>query len=87
MGPQMPRDPEFPTMFATGVGWSSMGNTKALSDCLVDALVAWGDAEAVAERMSEHRAADAAMRAHVLGGNRTSRVPRHTWRKLSIVSL
>ena len=51
--------------------WSSMGNTKALSDCLVDALVAWGDAEAVAERMSKHRA-DAAMRAHVLGGNRTS---------------
>ena len=67
--------------------WKRLGFTdddvESLSDRLVDALVAWGDADAIAARVAEHRAAGAdhvclqALRAP------GAPVPRATWEALA----
>lgn len=67
--------------------WKRLGYTdddvSSLSDRLVDALVAWGDADAIAARVAEHRAAGADhVCLQVLQAPR-SPLPRSTWRALS----
>jgi probable F420-dependent oxidoreductase len=57
------------------------------SDALIDGLVAWGDEEAIVERVRAHHAAGADHIAlHVVGEDR-SRLPREQWRRLAAALL
>jgi probable F420-dependent oxidoreductase len=67
--------------------WKRLGFTDddvtSLSDRLVDALVAWGDADAIAARIAEHRSAGAdhvCLQALQAPGSPT---PRATWKALA----
>jgi probable F420-dependent oxidoreductase len=70
--------------------WKRLGFTDddvaSLSDRLVDALVAWGDADAIAARVAEHRSAGAdhvclqALQAPGAGGGLSARA---TWKALA----
>jgi probable F420-dependent oxidoreductase len=70
--------------------WKRLGFTDddvtSLSDRLVDALVAWGDADAIAARVAEHRSAGAdhvclqALQARQIPGAPTART---TWKALA----
>jgi hypothetical protein len=56
-----------------------------VSDRLFDAVIAWGDEEAISRRIAEHRAAGADHVAlQVLtAGSITSTFPREQWRRLA----
>jgi len=67
--------------------WKRLGFTdqdvEPLSDRLVDALVAWGDVDAVADRIQAHRDAGADHVCVQLIAAPGSRVARDDWRKLA----
>ena len=67
--------------------WKRLGFTdqdvEPLSDRLVDALVAWGDVDAVADRVQAHRDAGADHVCVQLIAAPGSRVARDDWRKLA----
>ena len=67
--------------------WKRLGFTdqdvEPLSDRLVDALVAWGDVDAVADRVQAHRDAGADHVCVQLIATPGSRVARDDWRKLA----
>jgi probable F420-dependent oxidoreductase len=67
--------------------WMRLGYTDddvtTLSDRLVDALVAWGDAEAIAARVAEHRAAGADHVCLQVLQSPGSPPPRTTWKALA----
>ena len=68
------------------LGFDSEDLIPGGSDRLIDALVAWGDLEEIAHRVSEHRAAGADHVAlHVLGADpsATGGLPRRQWRELA----
>jgi probable F420-dependent oxidoreductase len=69
------------------LGWGDDDLADGGSDALVDALVAWGDAEAVAERVAAHHDAGADhVCVQVLDTDVTA-LPREEWRELAAVLL
>src|ERR687892_52883 len=65
------------------LGWGDDDLAGDGSDKLVDALVAWGDADAIAARVAEHHAAGADhVCVQVLGAEETA-VPLDQWRELA----
>ncbi len=54
-----------------------------LSDRLVDGVVAWGDVDAVAARVSEHERAGADHVALIVTTDSPDRVPVDEWRQLA----
>lgn len=65
------------------LGWGDDDLSGGGSDALVDALVVWGDAAAVAERVAAHRAAGADhVCLQVLDGDVTA-LPLDAWRELA----
>lgn len=65
------------------LGWGDDDLDQGGSDRLVDALVAWGDLDAVSERVDAHRAAGAShVCLQVLMPSMTD-VPRAEWRRLA----
>jgi probable F420-dependent oxidoreductase len=65
------------------LGWGDDDLAGDGSDKLVDALVAWGDADAIAARVAEHHAAGADhVCVQVLGTEETA-VPLDQWRELA----
>ena len=54
-----------------------------LSDRLVDGVVAWGDVDAVASRVSEHEQAGADHVALIVTTDPPDRVPVDEWRQLA----
>jgi hypothetical protein len=67
--------------------WKRLGFTDedvvSLSDRLVDALVAWGDADAIAARVAEHRSAGADHVCLQVLQPYTAPAPRQTWNALA----
>jgi probable F420-dependent oxidoreductase len=67
--------------------WKRLGFTDedvvSLSDRLVDALVAWGDADAIAARVAEHRSAGADHVCLQVLQSYTAPAPRQTWKALA----
>lgn len=65
------------------LGWSEDDVARGGSDALVDALVAWGDVEAVASRVAEHHVAGADhVCVQVVDADVTA-LPRRAWRELA----
>jgi probable F420-dependent oxidoreductase len=57
------------------------------SDRLVDALIAWGEEDAIAARVKEHRDAGAdQVLIQVIGGGEGDGLPRDEWRRLSLLT-
>ncbi len=64
------------------LGWAEEDISGGGSDRLVDALVAWGDEEAIARRVGEHHAAGADhVCVQVLTGEQA--MPWEQWRRLA----
>ncbi|HET6963438.1 MAG TPA: LLM class F420-dependent oxidoreductase [Acidimicrobiales bacterium] len=67
--------------------WRRLGfseeDVSGLSDRLVDALVAWGDAETIARRVREHRDAGADHVCVQVLGSQGAPMPRAAWRELA----
>jgi probable F420-dependent oxidoreductase len=65
------------------LGFDAADVTDGGSDRLVDALVAWGDVEAIARRIAEHRAAGADHVCLQALAPDLRALPRATWRELA----
>jgi probable F420-dependent oxidoreductase len=66
------------------LGYSDADFEGGGSDRLVDALIAWGDEDAIAARVQEHRDAGAdQVLVQVLTGAAVDSLPREQWRALA----
>jgi probable F420-dependent oxidoreductase len=65
------------------LGWSDQDFADGGSDALVDALVAWGDEAAIAERVAAHHAAGADHVCIQVLPSEPTAVPLDEWRRLA----